>query len=122
MVIPCRDIVYLPTYSSTYAMYLYMTPSLKEVQRNVQKKSYFILIIILRCIYIVIYKHCVFGLRKISTWNSVAIFFSFCEKERRKILALCLKSNNSIARIFNNTPSLLSSHAATINRNIHHSA
>lgn len=77
---------------------------LKEVQRNVHKKPYFILII-LRRIYIVMYKHslCI-GLRKISTWNSVAIFFFLSyarEKEKKtKILALCLKSNDPIARIW----------------------
>lgn len=67
-------------------MYLYMTPSLKEVQRNIHKKPYFILIIILRRIYIVMYKHSVYRLKKninVEQCSNI-FFFSYArEKERR---------------------------------------
>lgn len=64
-----------------------MTPSLKEVQRNVHKKPYFILIIILRRIYIVMYKHFVYRLKKNINVEQCSNFFFFSyahEKERRK--------------------------------------
>lgn len=66
-----------------YFLY-YMTPSLKEVQRNVHKKPYFILIIILRRIYIVMYKHSVYRLKKNINVEQCSNFFSFRTLMKKK--------------------------------------
>lgn len=82
-------------YLHIYFIYLYMAPSLKEIQKMYTKTSFFSFLQTLGRIYTIMYKHSLYiGLRKISTWNNVVSFFFLflVKKKEQKILALRLKA------------------------------
>lgn len=88
---------YLLIHLPTNAMYLYITSSLKEVQRNVHKKPHFILII-LRRIYIVMYKHSVYRLKKNINVEQCSNFYFFSyarEKEKEENSSITPKKQRS---------------------------